>query len=50
MRSSAESTNGASTIGPGEINHTDGGRGVHFPDPDGHQLEVITRPYGSAAS
>ena len=31
---------------PGEINHTDGGRGVYFPDPDGHFLEVITRPYG----
>jgi catechol 2,3-dioxygenase-like lactoylglutathione lyase family enzyme len=35
---------------PGEINQTDGGRGVYFPDPDGHQLEVITRPYGSGAS
>lgn len=33
---------------PGEINHDDGGRGVYFPDPDGHYLEVITRPYGSA--
>jgi catechol 2,3-dioxygenase-like lactoylglutathione lyase family enzyme len=32
---------------PGEINHNDGGRGVYFPDPDGHYLEVITRPYGS---
>lgn len=31
---------------PGEINHHDGGRGVYFPDPDGHFLEVITRPYG----
>ncbi len=31
----------------GEINHHDGGRGVYFPDPDGHFLEVITRPYGS---
>jgi len=31
----------------GEINHNDGGRGVYFPDPDGHLLEVITRPYGS---
>lgn len=31
---------------PGEINHDDGGRGVYFPDPDGHFLEVITRPYG----
>jgi catechol 2,3-dioxygenase-like lactoylglutathione lyase family enzyme len=32
---------------PGEINHDDGGRGVYFDDPDGHLLEVITRPYGS---
>jgi len=35
---------------PGEINHNDGGRGVYFPDPDGHYLEVITRPYGSGRS
>jgi catechol 2,3-dioxygenase-like lactoylglutathione lyase family enzyme len=35
---------------PGESNHIDCGRGVYFPDPDGHQLEVITRPYGSSAS
>jgi catechol 2,3-dioxygenase-like lactoylglutathione lyase family enzyme len=34
---------------PGEINHNDGGRGVYFPDPDGHLLEVITRPYGGGA-
>lgn len=33
---------------PGEINRNDGGRGVYFEDPDGHFLEVITRPYGSA--
>lgn len=32
---------------PGEINHHDGGRGVYFPDPAGHFLEIITRPYGS---
>jgi catechol 2,3-dioxygenase-like lactoylglutathione lyase family enzyme len=32
---------------PGEINHNDGGRGVYFEGPDGHFLEVITRPYGS---
>ncbi|HEX7034295.1 MAG TPA: VOC family protein [Pseudomonadales bacterium] len=32
---------------PGEINRRDGGRGVYFPDPDGHLLEVLTRPYGS---
>jgi catechol 2,3-dioxygenase-like lactoylglutathione lyase family enzyme len=31
---------------PGEINRNDGGRGVYFPDPDGHYLEVLTRPYG----
>jgi hypothetical protein len=31
---------------PGEINHNHGGRGVYFPDPSGHFLEVITRPYG----
>jgi catechol 2,3-dioxygenase-like lactoylglutathione lyase family enzyme len=32
---------------PGKINHNDGGRGLYFEDPDGHLLEVITRPYGS---
>lgn len=32
---------------PGEINRDDGGRGVYFDDPDGHRLEIITRPYGS---
>jgi catechol 2,3-dioxygenase-like lactoylglutathione lyase family enzyme len=31
----------------GEINHHDGGRGVYWADPDGHWLEIITRPYGS---
>lgn len=31
---------------PGEINTHDGGRGVYWPDPDGHVLEIITRPYG----
>jgi catechol 2,3-dioxygenase-like lactoylglutathione lyase family enzyme len=31
---------------PGRINHHDGGRGVYFADPDGHLLEIITRPYG----
>ena len=29
----------------GEINHNDGGRGVYFRDPDGHHLEILTRPY-----
>lgn len=31
----------------GEINHNDGGRGVYWNDPNGHYLEIITRPYGS---
>ena len=31
----------------GKINHHDGGRGIYFEDPNGHMLEVITRPYGS---
>jgi [ribosomal protein S5]-alanine N-acetyltransferase len=30
----------------GEINHHDGGRGVYWDDPNGHRLEIITRPYG----
>ena len=30
---------------PGMINHHFGGRGVYFPDPDGHLLEIITKPY-----
>ena len=34
-------------IRPGEINTHDGGRGLYFEDPDGHLLEIITRPYGS---
>ena len=32
---------------PGQINHNFGGRGVYFRDPEGHLLEVLTRPYGS---
>jgi catechol 2,3-dioxygenase-like lactoylglutathione lyase family enzyme len=32
---------------PGRINHNDGGRGVYWNDPDGHYLEILTRPYGS---
>ena len=32
---------------PGEINTRDNGRGVYFPDPAGHFLEILTRPYGS---
>ncbi|NLU74285.1 VOC family protein [Streptomyces sp. HNM0575] len=34
---------------PGEINHNDGGRGVYWADPDGHFMEIITRPYGSGS-
>jgi catechol 2,3-dioxygenase-like lactoylglutathione lyase family enzyme len=29
------------------INTRDGGRGVYFEDPNGHLLEILTRPYGS---
>lgn len=32
---------------PGEINRRDNGRGVYFPDPSGHSMEILTRPYGS---
>lgn len=34
---------------PGQINTNDGGRGVYWDDPNGHSLEIITRPYGSGA-
>ncbi len=33
-----------------EINTWDGGRGVYFDDPNGHLLEVLTRPYGSGGT
>uniref|UniRef100_UPI002F916E55 VOC family protein n=1 Tax=Streptomyces sp. NBC_01401 TaxID=2903854 RepID=UPI002F916E55 len=29
------------------VNRLDDGRGVYFDDPSGHELEIITRPYGS---
>ncbi len=32
---------------PQAINHNDGGKGAYWQDPDGHVLEIITRPYGS---
>jgi len=32
---------------PGEINTRDGGRGLYFEDPNGHNLEILTREYGS---
>jgi catechol 2,3-dioxygenase-like lactoylglutathione lyase family enzyme len=31
----------------GAVSDRDGGRGLYFEDPDGHLLEIITRPYGS---
>jgi catechol 2,3-dioxygenase-like lactoylglutathione lyase family enzyme len=31
----------------GRLNTRDGGRGVYFEDPNGHLLEILTRPYGS---
>ena len=34
----------------GEVNRNDGGRGVYFKDPDGHVLEIITRPYGGGGA
>lgn len=33
-----------------EINTMDGGRGTYFDDPNGHSLEILTRPYGSGGS
>lgn len=33
-----------------EINRWDDGRGVYFDDPNGHLLEIITRPYGSGGA
>ena len=34
---------------PGKINHHWGSRGVYFEDPNGHLLELITKPYGEHA-
>ena len=34
----------------GEINEWDGGRGVYWEDPNGHLLEIITRPYGTGGT
>ncbi|WP_418059686.1 VOC family protein [Pimelobacter simplex] len=31
---------------PGRVNHDDGGRGLYWPAPDDHNLEIITVPYG----
>jgi catechol 2,3-dioxygenase-like lactoylglutathione lyase family enzyme len=32
----------------GAINHHDGGRGLYWDDPNGHYLEIMTRPYGGS--
>ncbi len=31
----------------GETYRHNGGRGLYFDDPDGHLLEIMTRPYGA---
>ncbi|GKQ40013.1 VOC family protein [Streptomyces sp. A012304] len=31
---------------PGRVNDLFGGRGAYFDDPDGHNMEIMTRPYG----
>ncbi len=33
---------------PGRTNTMFGGRGVYFADPDGHWLELLTRPYAAS--
>lgn len=33
-----------------ELNTRDGGRGLYFEDPNGHLLEILTRPYGSGTA
>jgi catechol 2,3-dioxygenase-like lactoylglutathione lyase family enzyme len=30
---------------PGKVNGLFGGRGAYFDDPDGHNMEIMTRPY-----
>jgi hypothetical protein len=35
---------------PDQINQWDEGRGLYFDDPNGHLLEIITRPYGSGGT
>ncbi|MEU1801176.1 VOC family protein [Streptomyces sp. NPDC019937] len=30
---------------PGKVNDLFGGRGAYFEDPDGHNMEIMTRPY-----
>ena len=33
---------------PGKVNGLFGGRGAYFDDPDGHNMEIMTRPYARA--
>ena len=35
---------------PGEVSHLRGGRGLYFDDPDGHAIEISTRPRGDRPS
>lgn len=35
---------------PDQINTWDDGSGVYFDDPNGHRLEILTRPYGSGGT
>lgn len=35
--------------GEDRINHNDGGRGICWNNPDGHDLEIRTVPYGGGA-
>jgi len=34
----------------GQVNRWDDGRGLYFEDPNGHLLEILTRPYGSGGT
>ncbi|GGQ21616.1 VOC family protein [Streptomyces roseolilacinus] len=34
---------------PGRTNRLFGGKGAYFDDPDGHNMEIITRPYARPA-
>ena len=36
---------GPSSVDDGEINHSFGGRGAYFKDPNGHILEIMTKDY-----
>ncbi|MFF6829764.1 VOC family protein [Streptomyces longwoodensis] len=35
---------------PGRVNDLFGGRGAYFDDPDGHNMEIMTRPYARATT